>query len=194
MPSYKKGGGNKEQPYNAETGEYQSINGGTKQNRELRQQAIQKIQKNHTDSKRLELYKKAKENYGYSKKHYNLFGWARANVLNYEQYKSFEHKFSQAKYKQWNPDILPSGEFFIPVGDMHGEREGVNNFVVYAKGTIKEPNITCVVKIDLDNETDLSAARTELLIYENTISNDRRTVQKEVGELFAFYHKADYEV
>lgn len=56
------------------------------------------------------------------------------------------------------------GEYIIPVNDMKGERFGVNNVLVFAKGTYQNPKITRVIRIDLDNETSIDIIRRD--IYE----------------------------
>ena len=140
-------------------------------------------------------FRKAKERYGYTKNQYNNFGWARGNeILSAGQNKDFTSKFAQATKGLADFPKTPNGDYMIAVGEIYGETEGVNDIIVYAKGTISNPVITRVVKIDLDNETTLTVARGELRYFEHELQNDRTRILEAVGELFTFYNSDDYKV
>ena len=148
-----------------------------------------------TDKSKAEKYKAAREKYGYTKNQYNHYGWARGNeILTAGQNADFMSKFTRVSKGRAIFHKNPNGEYMIEVGETHGEYEGVNNVVVYAKGIPEIPTITKVVIIDLDNETDLTVARGELKYYEQELRNDRARISEAAGELFTFYDSTDYKV
>ena len=135
--------------------------------------------------------KRLKENiskYGvYTPRDYKNYGWARANnILNAGQNKDFTSKFAQAinGYKSFSK--TSNSEFMIPVSDIYGDSEGVNNTIVYCKGTISKPIITRIVKIDADNETELSEIRSDLFEIE------RRGIQQKTEGIFTVYDRTDF--
>lgn len=171
MAEFKIGGGNKPQLYNPD-GTY-----GT------------------TEKSRQERFERAQELYGYDKNQYNHYGWARGNeILTADKNSEFRSKFTKVMSGLETFHKNPNGEYMIDVGERHGAFEGVNNVVVYAKGIAEIPTITKVVKIDLDNETDLTIARGELKYYEQMLCNDRARIPEALGELFTFYDSIDFEV
>ena len=74
----------------------------------------------------------------------------------------------------------------IALGEIYGEKEGVNNTIVYAKGTVAKPVITRVVKIDLKDETRLSMARSDLYAFE------RCGIRQETSGVFTAYDKDNF--
>ena len=121
-------------------------------------------------------------------KRYNSFGWVRANeVLSADEYSNFTSEFSKAKTSKEYSDYKSSlNEYMIAVGKMYGDKEGVKNKIVFAKGTIANPEITRIIEIDADNETFLSEKR--LNIYEA----ERRGIRTQTLELFKLYNSTDY--
>lgn len=95
----------------------------------------------------------------YTEAQYNKYGWARVNgVLNKAQNADFNAKFrSPAKYILENR--TSNRELIIPVSDSSSENYGVNNVLVFVKGSFQNPTITKIIKIDLDNETDVDVIR-----------------------------------
>ena len=122
----------------------------------------------------------------YTKEEYNNFGWVRANeVLNVGEYKNFTEKFAKAVTNGVKFNKTKDGYFMIPVSDIYSDMEGIENAIVFAKGKIESPEILKVLKIDLDNETDLSIVRED--IYEN----ESRGIQTENTKIFRCYNSGD---
>ncbi len=121
------------------------------------------------------------KNNGYSENQYNNFGWVRANdVLNVREFKDFESKFASAKNGvKYNKSI--NNEFIIPICDTKDDLYGVDNVLVFAKGTLTSPRISKIIRINLDNETVLSIARE--IIYDN----ESIGVQTENSSIFKVY-------
>lgn len=133
-------------------------------------------------------YNKAKQKYKYSTNQYNDFGWARGNeILNAGQNADYKSKFAQAINGYEAFPKTSNGEFMIPVSEIGSKNEGVNNTIVYAKGTISKPIITRVVKIDVDNETEADLERRWLRDCEG------RGVQPTNKTIFKFYYADDYK-
>ena len=125
--------------------------------------------------------------YGYTKKEYNDHGWARANeILSAGQNKDFTTKFAQALNGYKSFPRTSSGEFMLPVSEIGGKNEGINNKIVYAKGTISKPIITRIVKINVDNETDADSERRFLYDCE------WRGIQPTNSTIFGCYYATDY--
>ncbi len=75
----------------------------------------------------------------------------------------------------------------IPVNDIDDPIfEGINNVIVYAKGTMKMPIITRVLVIDEYDETTLSELRSE--IYEA----ERRGIQQKTKGIFRRYNPSNF--
>ena len=124
----------------------------------------------------------------YTLKEYNSFGWARANeVLATDEYYNFTTEFSKAKtskeYDAYKSDL---DEYMISVGAMHGDKEGVKNKIVFAKGTMAYPKITRIIEIDADNETDLTKIRSELY------GAERQGIRSQNSGIFKVYSSTDY--
>ncbi|GEM_PF-3811457 len=121
--------------------------------------------------------------YNYTKEQYERFGWVRANdVLSAKVWEDFTEKFAKAKNGGSYPKSA-SGEWIIAAGD---KDKMIDKYLVYAKGEIESPEITRIVEIDLDNETDLDERRRELYACE------RRGIQQEAGDIFRRYTPSDY--
>ncbi len=109
----------------------------------------------------------------YTEKQYNNYGWVRANdVLNSRQWADFNTKFSNVKNKRWNIQPLSNGEYIIPVNDLTRETFGINNVLVFAKGTSLNPIVSKVIKINLDNETLLDIARRRIYESEGVVDEN----------------------
>lgn len=139
-------------------------------------------------SRKEELLSVLKSKHVYTEEEYNNFGWARANsIINAGQNKDFTKKFAEileGKSKAFK--VLPNGEYFIPVSDLYDKDfEGVNNTIIFAKGTIENPIIAKVVQILEFDETTLDEKRRELYALE------RRGIQQKTGGVFNSYTRAD---
>lgn len=121
----------------------------------------------------------------YSKEQYNDYGWARVNVLDSRQYADFNRKFSKPTAEMLN-NRTKNGELIIPVNKQTGETFGVNNVLVFAKGTYQNPQITRIIEIDLNNETDIDKERR--YIY----ASERRGVERKVNGLLKYHIPTDY--
>ncbi|MBE6691094.1 MAG: hypothetical protein E7590_07440, partial [Ruminococcaceae bacterium] len=119
---------------------------------------------------------------------YNNFGWVRANdVLNSGEWKDFTSKFADAVTKQTNPPKTKGGEYMIAVSDIDDALHyGTDNIIVYAKGSIESPQVSRILKIDLDNETDLDRERRKIYV------TARRGLQPTSGGVFRFYASTDF--
>lgn len=110
----------------------------------------------------------------YTENQYNKFGWIRANnVLSTQQWNDFNRKFAQQKNKMAVFNKTVNGEYIIPVNDMVGKNFGVDNVLVFAKGTYQNPNITKIIKIDLADETSIDYVRR--FIYDNETRTNNQT-------------------
>lgn len=105
----------------------------------------------------------------YTKKQYNDFGWVRANnILTYRQWSDFNHKFEnmteEVKRRQ-----TKNGEYMIAVNDMKDKKFGVDNVIVFAKGTPLHPVVTKIIEINLEYETLIEAIREFIYEHEGNI-------------------------
>ena len=130
-----------------------------------------------------------KEAEQYTEKEYRNFGWASANnVLNKGQNADYRSKFADAKVGRAKFAKSKSGEYIIPVSDIYDVAlEGINNVLVFAKGTIANPVITSVIEIYAYDETTLDRIRRR--IYDS----ERRGIQQTTGGLFRRYYSSDFE-
>ena len=124
----------------------------------------------------------------YTEEQYESFGWVRANdVLNSGEWKDFTSKFADAVTGKVHTPITKGGEYMIAVSDIDDTLNyGIDNIIVYAKGSIESPQVSRVLEIDLDNETDLDQERRN--IYEA----ERRGIQQKAGELRRLYFATDF--
>ena len=125
----------------------------------------------------------------YTKKEYRNFGWARANnILNAGQNADYRSKFADAKVDRAKFPKTNKGEYMIPVSDIYDKSSrGINNVLVFAKGTIANPVITSVIEIYAHDETSLDRVRRQ--IYDG----EWRGIQQETGELFRRYFASDFK-
>ncbi len=107
----------------------------------------------------------------YTEKQYNDFGWARVNgVLSYRENGNFRAKYREIKSEtQKDFHRSSSGEIIVETNDMEKGKFGVNNVLVFAKGSYENYKISRVVRLNLDNETSIEQIRD--LYYE--IENSR---------------------
>ncbi len=131
----------------------------------------------------------------YTEKQYNDFGWARVNgVLSYRENGNFRTKYGEIKSgKQKGVHKTSKGEIIVAVNDMEHGKFGVNNVLVFAKGSYENYKITRVVKIDLENETDIEIVRN--YIYERESSRTSTSVIVEnlyEQELIREYRDSDF--
>lgn len=75
--------------------------------------------------------------------------------------------------------------YILPVYDP--EAEGVNNVIVFAKGTIDKPIITSIIEIDCYNETELDKIRRK--IYDL----GRRSIQQKIGKFIRRYDASVFQ-
>ncbi len=130
---------------------------------------------------------KASAEFGeYTKEQYESFGWVRENnILSAGYWKNFTENFAQAVASKYYFPKTKNGEFMIEVYDVY-DNDSVADVIVFASGTIENPNVTKVVKIDLIDDTDIETKRR--MLYEI----ERRGIQQKAGELFRFYYKTDF--
>lgn len=120
----------------------------------------------------------------YTEKQYNDYGWVRVNdVLSDREYTDFNRKMNNlsAEIKRGK---TASGEYIIPVNDMKGERFGVDNVLVFAKGTYQNPKVTRVIRIDFEdktynNETNLTILR-EYIYEQERQDNEYASIIEDV--------------
>ncbi|MFR5061594.1 MAG: LPD38 domain-containing protein [Christensenellales bacterium] len=107
----------------------------------------------------------------YTEKQYNDYGWVRANdVLSNREYSDFNSKLNNLT-AEIRRNKTAAGEYIIPVNDMHSDRFGINNVLVFAKGTYQNPKITRIIRIKLDNETDIDLVRSKIYESKGIISD-----------------------
>ncbi len=130
------------------------------------------------------------ENAQYTDQEYRDFGWARENgILSADQNADYRSKFAMAKSGQMKFPKSKKGEFIIPVSDIYdSDKEGINNVLVFAKGTIDKPIVTSIIEIYEYDETSLDRIRRRIYDCE------RRGIQQEAGELFERYDAVDYKL
>ena len=107
-------------------------------------------------------------------KQYFKFGWATANgVLNTKEAVDFFDKLKYVESKKYPKS--KDGDYIIEVG----EKDGINNKLVYTNGDWNDPSIYKVVTINaLEDETILSDIRRSIYYYEE----DGGEVQREIIE------------
>lgn len=120
---------------------------------------------------------------GYTDEEYRDYGWARENgILTADQNADYRSKFAMAKSGQMKFPKSKRGEYIIPVSDIYDtDKEGINNVLVFAKGTIDKPVITSIIEIYEYDETSLDEKRRA--IYES----ERRGIQPETEDVFGRY-------
>ncbi len=126
----------------------------------------------------------------YTEQEYSDFGWARANgILNAGQNADYRSKFAMAKGGRLKFNKSKNGEYIIPVSDIYDATfEGINNILVFAKGTIDKPVITSIIEIYEYDETSLDKVRRN--IYEL----ERRGIQQKAGGVIGRYYATDFGI
>ena len=120
----------------------------------------------------------------YTEKQYNDYGWVRVNdVLSDREYADFNRKMNNLS-AEIRRGKTASGEYIIPVNDMKGERFGVDNVLVFAKGTYQNPKVTRVIRIDFEdktynNETNLTILR-EYIYEQERQDNEYASIIEDV--------------
>ena len=124
----------------------------------------------------------------YTDEDYNNFGWIRANDVVSEGYwDNFTRNYAEAVYNKRFDRITSDGEYMIEIYDQNlEERLQVIDHIVFAKGSIKSPNVTKILQIYEYDETKLNKYR------RNVYDFGRRGIQPEIGELFELHRKADF--
>ena len=121
--------------------------------------------------------------YTYTKDQYDSFGWVRANdVLKADQYRDFSRRFADVVARGYAVEKSLYGEYIIPVSGLSIEHYGIDNVIVFAKGTIERPIITRVVKIDLESETYIESVREYIIEYEKRFGESIVNAKKVCGE------------
>ena len=125
-----------------------------------------------------------KYDYGYNR----AYGWVTTNnIINAGQRANFDTKFAGIVANGDAVQRTNTGEYMIPVSDIYNSKtEGIENTIIFASGTIDNPVISSVIKIDADNETKLSELRR--IIYEA----ERRGIQQKTEGIFRRYDSSDY--
>ena len=124
----------------------------------------------------------------YTEEQYRDFGWVRDNdVIPSGAWVDFTRKFAAALSGRENPPKTKGGEYMIAVSDIYNtQKEGINNVIVYATGSIETPQVSRVLEIDFDNETDLDRERRK--IYDA----ERRGLQPASGGVFRLHNATDF--
>lgn len=140
------------------------------------------------DSDYMKAVEAAKDTGQYTDKEYRDFGWARANdILNAGQNADYRSKFADAKSGRVKFNKSKIGEYIIPVSNIYdSDREGINNVLVFAKGTITNPIITSVIEIYEHDETALADIRR--FIY----GLERRGISAKSGPVIGRYYATDF--
>ncbi len=120
----------------------------------------------------------------YTQKQYNDFGWVRANnVISSAAWKNFDSKVSK---KRFFPPKTENGEWIISVSDDSSENKGVENILVFAKGTYQNPKVSQIIKINYNDETRVDIIREA--IYER-----QGIIRKSfINSVCAFYTREDF--
>lgn len=133
----------------------------------------------------------------YTEKQYNDFGWARVNgVLSYRENGNFRTKYGEIKSgKQSGVHKTSKGEIIVAVNDMEKGKFGINNVLVFAKGSYENYKITRVIRLKSNSETHLDIVRGFIYEYENdTNAQTRYTLEELYGEeLIEQYDSRDFD-
>lgn len=133
----------------------------------------------------------------YTEKQYNDFGWARVNgVLSYRENGNFRTKYGEIKSgKQSGVHKTSKGEIIVAVNDMEKGKFGINNVLVFAKGSYENYKITRVIRLKSNSETHLDIVRGFIYEYENdTNTQTRYTLEELYGEeLIEQYDSRDFD-
>lgn len=125
-------------------------------------------------------------------KRYNSFEWTTQNgILTKGQLDNFYSQYSAIteKLDSDKSQVTKSGEIMVAVSDTGNYySEGIQNMVVYAKGSLGDLQITSIVAINANNETILTKAREE--IYDA----ERKGIPQTTTGIFVRYDASDYGV
>lgn len=106
----------------------------------------------------------------YSKKQYNDFGWARyANALTKNELDDMHSKLYDKGSLQKFPQTR-SGETVVEVNNDPNATLATNNVFVFVTGTVNNPQITRVVRFNVDTETEMEIIKENL--YEGSTFAD----------------------
>ena len=124
----------------------------------------------------------------YTDKEYQAFGWARENdILNEGQNADYRSKFAMLKSGQAKFPKSKKGEYIIPVSDIYdSDLEGIDNILVFAKGTVDKPVIASVIEIYEYDETALADIRRYIYGLE------RRGIPAKSGQIIRRYYATDF--
>ncbi len=136
---------------------------------------------------------KQSKKYKYTKEQYTKWAWVRANdLLTRQQMDDFWDKWTSTKrgvrfVKNKN------NEYIIPVCNLTWDEYGVDNHLVYAKRLKDNPVITKVVKIQLENETEIDIVRRDILRNEEQYNDEALELVKDYygEELICIFSQQD---
>lgn len=122
----------------------------------------------------------------YSKKEYNRYGWAVANeLLSREEMAVFQKQVGDKArgdlYK------VREGLHIIPTGE-----NGLRNVLVYTDGNFERPSIARIVRINLDDGTDIEAVTEDIYNEEQQATGEPVGTYKDEGILDSF-EAGDYD-
>lgn len=133
----------------------------------------------------------------YTEKQYNDFGWARVNgVLSHRENGDFKAKYRKIKSgTQKEIHRTANGEIIVAVNDMENGKFGVNNVLVFAKGSYENYKITKVVRLKSNNETHLEVIRGFIYEYEKDTNTKTRYVLEDLygEEVIGQYNSGDFD-
>ncbi len=131
-------------------------------------------------------YSSDKELANLTREQYNNFGWVRDNdIISAGYWKNFTSKYASAVNLKHHFEKTKDGEYMIPAYDEY-DTSGIEDVVVFASGSINNPNVTKIIKIDLHEETLIEEKRRELYEAEG------RGIQQETSGVFRRYNKTDF--
>ena len=114
----------------------------------------------------------------YSLKQYNDFGWARVNgIISEEENKLFKSIYAKVKRGKDYANRTQSGEYMIAVGE-----NGLQNVIIFASGSLANTKISKVIRINLDNNTDISDLRRVINEKERFGYNEYEIISLVYGE------------
>ena len=123
----------------------------------------------------------------YTKAQYNNFGWVRANeVVSKGYWNNFTRNFAEAINNKNFDRISDIGEYMIEVYDESlSESQQIIDHIVFAKGNLRNPKITRIIQINLQNETKLSDER------EFVYALEREGLRTEADDILKIYTSAN---
>ena len=131
----------------------------------------------------------------YTEEMYDNFGWVKVNdVLSSQALSRMYSQFASINTGVYF-DKTPEGYYIIPTGDYNK----ASNCLVYISGTMEMPVIQKIIKLNLDNETNIYIARMVLDGFERNRSEQSDRARKTCGDLFSDkeiiteYNRKDFE-